>query len=163
MLTEFTTGDEIRAVLGVSTEELDDVTLVQPLYEHLLELDLEDVGAGLTAQFRTTSAIVYPSRTANQEKFFRLARLFSAYAVARHLLVSLPYFAEFRVQDGRAEKERVQDPFEKTRDGVTAGFGALRLRLSAAYTALVGGTALVRTAVTLVVSTGITLDPVTNT
>ena len=163
MLTEFTTFDEIRAVLGVSDEELEDATLLLPLYEKALKLDLETVGAGLVAQFRTVSAVAYGSRTADQQTFFDLVRLFSAYAVAMPLLTSLPYFAEFRIQDGWAQKERIADPFDKTREGVIAGFTAFRLKLSAAYTAIVGGTAVSRVTRTLAVGTGLTLDPVTNT
>lgn len=162
MLTDFTTYAEVRAVLGVAEDELEDVTLSMPLYEKLLGLDLEDVGTGLTAQYFVVKAIAAGSRTSAQVLFFDLAQLFSAYAVAKHLLVSLPYFSEFRIKDGRAEMQRQQDPFELTEEGVIAGFNDLRLRLSAAYTGLVGGNTLTRTVRTLTLSTGLAVDPVTN-
>lgn len=162
MLTDFTTYDEVRAVLGVAEDELEDVTLSMPLYERLLGLDLEDVGAGITTEYLSVKAIAEGSRTTAQQNFFRLAQLFSSYAVAKHLLVSLPYFSEFRIKDGRAEMQRQQDPFELTADGVIGGFNDLRLRLSAAFTALAGGTTLVRTVRLIATSTGLAVDPVTN-
>jgi hypothetical protein len=90
-------------------------------------------------------------------------QLFSAYAIGRMLLTSLPYFAELRVQDGRAEKERVKDPFTFTREGVNAGFAAARQSLLAAYAAATGGAVTTRVSRTLLTSTGIATDPVTNT
>ena len=45
MLTEYTTYEEIRAVLGVADEELEDVVLAQPLFERQLILDLDDINS----------------------------------------------------------------------------------------------------------------------
>ena len=163
MLTEFTSYEEIRAVLGVSPEELEDVTLSMPLYEQLLKLEIESVGVGIVAAFQTVSVLSPPARTAPQQLLYDVARLYSAYAIANHLLTSLPYFGELRIQDERAQKERVSDPYEKTKIGVQAWLANLRLRLSAAFVAVVGGTAVSRTVRTLTVATGIALDPVTNT
>jgi len=163
MLIDYTSFDEVRAVLGVSPEELEDETLVQPIYEYFLINDLEDIGSTLIDEYKTVKAIGFSSRTAAQRRLHDLTRLFAAVAVARQLLSSLPYFGEKRVQDGRAEKERIQDSFKNTKEGVEGQFGALRLRLSAAYVAIAGGTALSRTTVTMMSSTGLATDPVTNT
>lgn len=162
MLVDYTTFDEVRAVLGVSPEELEDSTLIKPIYETLLKIDLEDIDEDLISEYKTVKAVAFASRTAAQQRLHELTRLFSAIAVARQLLVSLPYFAEKRLQDGRAEKERIEDPFEKVRDGVEGQFNALRFRLSAALVAVAGGTALSRTSVTIMSSTGLATDPVTN-
>jgi len=163
MLTQYTTFDEVRAVLGVSDEELEDEVLVQPFYERQLIIDIEDVDAGIPDAFDTVSAIPYASRTKVQKRFYDLVQLFSAYAIGRTLLMSMPYFAELRVQDGRSEKQRVKDPFEFTRDGVQAGFVAARQSLLAAYAAATGGSVTTRVTRTLLTSTGLATDPVTNT
>ena len=164
MLTEYVNSSDIRAVLGVSPEELEDATLALPLYETFLVLSLDDVETTLAAAYLVVSAIVFASRTATQKRFHDVCRLFCAYAVARQLLTSLPYFAEWKMQDGRAAKERVKDPYQLTREGVEAGFAALSLRLSQAYSDMTGGTiaARTRTRVTLSRGVGLALDPVTN-
>lgn len=162
MLTEYTTYEEIRAVLGVADEELEDVVLAQPLFERQLILDLDDINSDLTNQFKTISAIAFADRSAAQKRFFDLVQLYSAYTIGKQLLTSLPYFAELRMQDGRGHKERVKDPFQLTQAGVLAGCESLRLKLSAAFVSLFGGDTVTRTIRTMVVGVGITKDPVTN-
>lgn len=162
MLTEYTTYEEIRAVLGVADEELEDAVLAQPLFERQLILDLDDINTGLVDQFKTISAIDYATRSTAQKRFFDLVQLYSAYAIGKSLLTSLPYFAELRMQDGRGHKERVKDPFQLTQAGVLAGCESLRLKLSAAFVALFGGDTVTRTIRTMVVGVGIAKDPVTN-
>lgn len=163
MLTEYTTYEEVRAVLGVADEELEDAVLAQPLFERQLILDLEDVNSDVPNQFKIISAILFASRTTAQKRFFDLVQLYSAYTVGKQLLTSLPYFAELRLQDGRAHKERVKDPFQLTQAGVLAGCESLRLKLAASYTDLFGGESVGRVLRTMVVGVGIATDPVTNT
>lgn len=69
MLTEYTTYEEIRAVLGVADEELEDAVLAQPLFERQLILDLDDINTGLVDQFKTISAIDYATRSTAQKRF----------------------------------------------------------------------------------------------
>lgn len=164
MLTEFTDSDRIRAVVGVSDHELPDDVLASPDFETQIALDLDEVATGLLDEFRTVSAILYPSRTFNQQRFFDVTQLFCTYSVAKQLLTPLGYLAERRLQDGRAMKERVEDPFSTTRDGVNAMFSSLRVKLSAAFLLATGSGAapLSRTLVTLSVGVGLATDPVTN-
>lgn len=164
MLTQYTSFDEIRAVLGVAEEELEDSVLVRPIYEAELYEDLEDTGTGLVDLFITVSAIPYTDRSDVQKRFYKLVRVFSAYSVARTLLTSLPYFAEHRVEDGRAAKERITDPYALTAAGVNASFAAMRLKLSAVFVALSGsGTPLTTQVRVYTLATGLATDPVTNT
>ena len=51
MLTPFTTTAEVRALLGLSDEELSDEVLNLEVYEHGLTLQLNKVSAGLPALF----------------------------------------------------------------------------------------------------------------
>ena len=164
MLTEFTSPDRVRAVVGVSDLELPDAVLTQVDFEIKVELDLDDVASGLLAEFRVVSAIPYADRSAAQARFYDVTQLFCTYSVARQLLTPLGYLAERRLQDGRAMKERVDDPFSTTRDGVLLMISALRMSLSAAYAAA-GGTApvITRPTLTLLSGVGLASDPVTNT
>jgi hypothetical protein len=159
-LTDYTSYAEIRAVLGVSDEEVTDTTLGLQLYADQLGLHLDDISSTLASDFVDVSALLTP--TATQQKFLKVCRLFSTYAVSKDLLASLPLFAPRRITDGKAEVERYVDVFEDVKDGVLSGYITMRKRLEDAYLAL-EPTFTPSVAVSLVfsVSTGLATDPVT--
>lgn len=160
MLTNYTSYDEIRAILGVSQLELEDATLALGLYERLLEEDLIATNDGLIAQYDTVAAIAEGSRTPTQQKYYDVIQLFSAYSTARHLLSSLQYFAANQITDGRAAEQRVADPYSATRENVERSYGTLKARALATYGALGNS---ITTAATRVYAEVATLgtDPVT--
>ncbi len=59
-LTDYTSYDEIRAVLGVSDEELEDGTLALPLYLTMLLMEFDDIEPTLDVQYTDIKAL--PSR-----------------------------------------------------------------------------------------------------
>lgn len=65
LITDYTTYDDVRAVLGVSTDELEDTTLALETYASALLLDLEDVDVALPAAY---SALLGTGRTAADRK-----------------------------------------------------------------------------------------------
>lgn len=133
-LTQFTTAVDIRAVLGVSPEEITDATLASPMYLRQLQFVLADIDAGLEADYLAIAAL--SSRSAAQQKLFDVMQVFAPYAIARVLLPSMPIFAPRRITDGRAEMERVVDPYKDIKDGIEAGFNDMKERLMDAYEAL---------------------------
>ena len=135
-LFTYTTYDEVRAVLGVSDEELADVTLELPLYEQQLVLELESVYDSLPSMYIAIRTLDPASRTTKEQKLFDIVQVFSAYATGKILLVSAPRFAPKRITDGRAEVERVADPFATLRDDLEQTLITLRARLLAALVAL---------------------------
>ena len=124
-LTAFTSYDEIRAVLGVSDEELENVTLALPLYLRQLQLQLAGVSSGLESLYDTISAMPETGRTPQQARLYNVMQVFSAYAISKILLTSLSLFAPKRITDGRAEFERVADPFKDLRDEVNSYYDDL--------------------------------------
>lgn len=126
-LTDYTSYDEIRAVLGVSDEELEDGTLALPLYLTMLLMEFDDIEPTLDVQYTNIKAL--PSRTTQEQKLLDVVSVFSAYAIAQHLLTSLPLFAPKRITDGRAEMDRIADPFESVREEVRNTYRILRARL----------------------------------
>ena len=158
MLTTYTTYDDIRAALGVSTDELEDETLGLQLYEDALTADFDDISLELMTTFATVSAELNP--TSNQTRFLKYARLFATYSVARTLLTSLPMFAPRSVEDGKARMERSDNPHRDTVKAVSGEYSKWRDRLEAAFL-LLGQTTTVRTSRSYlsVVSPG--ADPVT--
>ena len=160
MLTDYTSYDEIRAALGVSDEELEDATLALAMYEQDLLLDLEEIHDTIPTAYNALSGAL----SADQLRFQRCVQVFSTYAVARHLLTGLPLFAPKRVQDGRAEQERVNDPYADTRVGVQGMYTRLRTKLAAAFNTLFPAeTATPPVTPIYAVGVGLALDPVTNT
>ena len=159
-LLQYTSAAEVRAALGVNTTELPDSTLGLPMYDTVVEFALESVSPALQPLFETTAAI--PTPTATQSKFLNATKLFVTYAVAKHLLVSLPLFSVQRLSDGKAEFQRQADAFEDVREGVETFYNSLRKRLEALLLLLdpdavtgVEQTPVIATAV------GLEFDPVT--
>lgn len=155
-----TTYDEVRAVLGVSDEELENATLDLKVFTDQLELELSDISVLLPTSLDTITA--QPSKTATEQKLLNVANMFSAYAYARILLTSLPLFSPKRLTDGRAEFERFADPFQGVRDGVSAGYTAMRVRLQSAFATLEATySAPVITPLVFTIAAGLAVDPVT--
>lgn len=130
ILTDFTTYDEIRAVLGVSDEEIENATLALPMYATELEFALIDIGEDVITEYETIAAIAEGSRTTVQQRYYNVVRLFSSYVVAKSLLTSLPMFGFKSVGDGKADTERF-DKWEDVKAGVEAGYTSLLARLKA--------------------------------
>ena len=162
-LTDFTSYDEIRAVLGVSSKELEDVTLALPLYSRTLGFELSDMADDLPGVYATVSALPAADRTVAQQRFYDVTQLYSAYSVSRQLLTSLPLFSPQRLTDGRAGFDRHDDPFEDVRAGILEGVHQHRDRMLALYAAItstaVGTTTIVAPSLTR--ATGLAIDPVT--
>jgi len=130
-LTEFTTPDSIRSVLGVSAKELEDTTLLQKRYETMLIEDVLALHAQMLEDFRTTFAL--PTKTDDEQRFLDLFEAFAAHQVAKQCLGSIEMFAPRRITDGKSELERSTDPYKRLRDDVAAVLNILRIRLREAY------------------------------
>lgn len=159
---DYTTYAEIRAALGVSATELPDTVLAVPMYATLLDLDLESVSAngGIPALYATVAADT--SRTAQEQRFYDLTRLFASYSLAKNLLSSLPLFSVQSLTDGRAEFHRQADVIADIVAGVNGIYNAVRTKLSAAYLVLVPGIGgYVRPTAIITAAEGLAVDPVT--
>lgn len=162
-LTDFTTYDEIRAVLGVSDEEIENATLALPMYANELELVLSDIDETAITEYETIAAIAEGSRTTVQQRYYNVVRLFSSFVIAKTLLSSLPMFGFKSVGDGKADTERF-DKWEDVKAGVETGYTNMLARLKSLLQQLDPGFAPVAPVVrNFITSVGITSDPVTST
>ena len=163
LLTDFASYDEVRSVLGVSATELADTVLTQPQWGTLATIDLEDVNLGIPAIYVTISALASNIRTAQQQRFYELVRLFASYSCAKTLLSSLPLFSVRSLTDGRAEFTRHEDAHLDVRLGVQGMHERLRIKLTTVYTTLVPADAPYADATyTYSASVGLAINPVTN-
>lgn len=162
MLEPYTSAEDVRAVLGVSSTELPDTKLSMGMYATLLALRLEDVSSTLPASFLAVAALPPESRTSTQNRLYDLTRLFAAYALAKELLVSLPLFGVKNLTDGQAGFSRQVDVYADVREGVDATFIGIKYKLALVYAAVEpSATVIARvTAPTTVLST-LGTDPVT--
>lgn len=161
-LAEFTTFDDIRAVLGVSKDDLGDATLSLAVYEHSLVSELDDIDLVLIADFKTASNKVPADRTAAETRFLRATRLFAPYSVGRQLLSALPLFAPKEHSDGKAHVTRFAlDPYKETIKSVREQHERFRARLAAAYAAFKSATAPAIPARLYFAKSTPTTDPVT--
>lgn len=158
MLTDYTTYADIRAALGVSEEEIEDVTLGLALYSTLLDEDLLAVDPLLVSTF---TALPPTGRTPAQARLAALTSLYATYAVAHRLTDSVELFGFLKVADGRASTERAKEAFDNLRANIAAMLSRLRGTLLAALQVVVPSTVVTATTSSWVSSTGIALDPVT--
>lgn len=133
-LSNYTSFDEIRAALGVTDNELEDLTLELALYETGLIADLDDISPDLNAQFIALLSEAAP--TAQQERFVSTTRVFATYAVAKTLTNTLPMFGPKSVEDGKARMERFTDPYRDVIKSVNSQFEKWRDRLAKTFEAL---------------------------
>ena len=159
-LTDFTSYDDIRAALGVSSDEIDDATLSLPLYEYNLTMEMEEVGLTLVSDFQAITG----TPTENQRRFREATALFATYAVAAQLTTSLPLFSPKEIGDGKAHATRYsQDPYRATIAAVLGAYEKSKARLEAAYAVIKSASAPIDTYRSYVSVVASTSDPVTGT
>lgn len=159
-LTDFTSYDDIRAVLGVSTFELSDETLGLEVYEMYLTSEMEDIAADLLTSYATVVTTAEASRTPAQAKFFRQTRLFATYATAKQLTASLPMFGPKETSDGKASVSRFADsPYRDVVKRIGQEYDRLKERLESAYLGLASGS-YTATARAMFAPVGLDIDPV---
>lgn len=167
-LVDFTTYEDVRAALGVSVDELDDATLALSVYEFALKDELTETGedavtgSDLISDYKTANAKAPADRSSDETRLIEYTRLFSTYAVARHLSSALPLFSPKEQTDGKASLVRyTQDPYKHTIAEVKALYDRYRTRLIKVFSAFKSTSAPAVTLRTYFSTVAATSDPVT--
>lgn len=129
--TDLTTSSAVRAVLGVSEQELPDDVLLEPIYTTLLTEDLREIHPQLVNDFAAVAVIEV--KTDDQERFFDLVQMYSAYHIAKRCLGAVGMFAPGIIKDARSELQRTGDPYAQLRADVQATLPTLKVRMRRAY------------------------------
>jgi hypothetical protein len=133
-LLDFISFDDVRAALGVSSDEITDTTLSLDLYEFNLVSELESIGLTLIADYEAQKASAPDTWTEEQTRFHQAVKLFSAYAVAKQATVALPMFSPKEQTDGKAALVRfAQNPYKDTIAAILQAYDVYRTKLEAAY------------------------------
>lgn len=98
--------DEVRAVLGVSDEELPNETLALGIYQIGLQESLLKVSPTLQSKFDAIRALSESARTGIQQKLHNRVRLFSTYAVARQAGLALGMLGPKALSDEKSSFSR---------------------------------------------------------
>lgn len=163
-LTTYCEFDEVRSALGVNDLELKDSVLALPVYEMGLVRELNKVSTSLTAAFSAVYAKAPEARTEVEAALHDAVHVFSVYAVARQVGVSLSVFAPKDVGDGKATLSRFAgEPFKVTMDGVNEYYQIAKDSVRQAFEAYNGSSSTVAaslTPATLFKASGRSYDPV---
>lgn len=161
-MTPYCETAEVRAILGVNAIELPDAVLNLPIYSIGLMRELSKLSTSLPAAFLVIHAKTADARTALEQALFDATRLFSPYASARQVGVSLASMMPKDVGDGKATISRFADaPYKETMARVEAMFNAARSSLLATLAESEGAdTPVPKTFLGFVVA-GRSYDPVT--
>lgn len=115
-ITDYTTYEDIRAVLGVAEAELEDEVLVLSVYSNRLNMKMATLNSGLADVYDTVKAKSELARTRVETRFFNAVQVYATYATGRILLDSARMFAPQRIGDGKGDYARFNDPFAHLRD-----------------------------------------------
>lgn len=138
MLIQFTDFGSIRALLGVSDDELSDDVLILPVYENQLRVKLSALSASLVGDYLTTATLTAPASL--DSDFLRSVQLFSSYSVALHLAKSLPMFAPKTLTDGKASFTRFSEAAKEVAHNLAGDLVGVTKGVQGAYAAWKGET-----------------------
>ncbi|MBT2326746.1 hypothetical protein J7E62_31015 [Variovorax paradoxus] len=136
-LTPYCENAEVRATLGVNAVELSESVLNLPIYQIGLLRELNKVAPSLPALFSTITAKPVEQRTEPEKAVLDATKLFSAYASARQVGVSLASLMPKDVGDGKASVSRFADaPYKETLARIETMYLASRASLIASLAEL---------------------------
>lgn len=156
-ITQFTSYDEVRAVLGLPAKELPDATLALPLYGKILKSNLVAIGASIVTDYATAKASYTTTAEIN---FCDAFELFALYDVAWSVCDALPSLSPRTITDGKAMLQRQLDSYKPVLDAVQARRSLHSEALKSAYAVVGGAVGATYTVSLFAVSTPDT-DPVT--
>jgi hypothetical protein len=141
-LLSYTTYKDIRAVIGVSEDEMPDDELALDSYLFALEMEIDTIGASLQTDYATAlTAVVASTATTAQANLVKATKLFAVFQVGKAVAYSLPMRAQKTITDGKAGVSRFADsPYKETLHNVSALLVTAKANLVEKYAALSGGT-----------------------
>ena len=133
MITDYTTHEDVRAVLGVEADELENETLELHVYASGLESDLYEINPQLSVIYKDIGLKDKDQRTALELRVESLTKAFATYSLAKQVSASLPMFAPRSLADGKSTLTRFSgEPYADVIDSINAQYKLARSRLQAA-------------------------------
>ena len=158
MLTDYTTYESVRAVLGLNSRELPDALLAAEIYGLALDEDHAQISADLVADYAVAVLLTTPAA----KNFVRTLRIFSTHSVAFKCVDTLPLLSSKAITDGKAGVYRDgNSPYKETMAKLEAAYSRAKRSLQEAYAIYKGTTLAEATPVNLVGVSVLAVDPVT--
>ena len=164
MLTNYIPSyDDVRAVIGADTEDLEDTEIELKVIELQLVDVLDSISENLIDIFKDISAkMVDPLQTTTklERKIVGTVQVLSTYFVALILAPTFPVKILRKITDGKATGERTAEPFENLQQELQDTVDALIDRLKDLLEEY--GVEVIRTTNgVLTLAVGLAVDPVT--
>lgn len=164
ILTYVPSFGDVRALLGVSEEELEDVVLGLRIYELGLLADLARIDAGLIAAFDTASSTAVFSQTAEDKALIAAVQTFATYQVAEAVSRALSHIAPKTITDGKAMTQRqAGDLASAIRAELRLGKSSALAAVKSAYAASTSGASAVLESIVVFLAAKPASDPVLGT
>lgn len=123
---------EIRAVCGLSKEELTDATLALSVYRHKLGLSLNEISGIYTPETTAqTLQEIYERPLATTDPLYAAIQLFSIYTISDVVMESVGLSSYKTRSDGKATLTRFspESTFKDARQGVIDGLNLAKLKI----------------------------------
>jgi hypothetical protein len=133
-IAEYTTPDSIRAVLGVSSAELEDDVISNEIYDFQLDEGLIEIADTLSDSYFAKQEL--DTKTRAEQRFVNQVETWAAYYVASRLLSSVPMFSPRTIKSEKDSFEREADSYKLLRDDITATLDSLRTKILASLAVL---------------------------
>lgn len=159
-ITAYCTADNIRAILGISEEDIPDAAVLDMNFAVRLQEKLYDLSPTLIDYYASTKAL--PTPTTDQQRLLDMVGSFASYVVAQALAETGANSMPKAIEDGKAKMERMDRAFDALRDVLTQTLAYLSTKILAIYQKL-EPTADVRVTTSPIYMTnvGLGFDPVT--
>lgn len=134
-LLDYMTYDDVRAALGVSSDEITDATLSLDLYSNGLDQEIDDISPTLGDEYLVIKDLDLDGMSPIQKSLYKATRLYAVYALARQQLgTALAMFAPKDITDGKTATGRASGAtYEETLANVTSYYEGVRKRLVQVY------------------------------
>lgn len=159
-ITDYCTADNIRSVLGISVDEVDDNTVLDMNFAVRLQERLYDLSPTLADYYATIKLL--PTPTTDQSRLLDMVSSFASYVVAQAIAETGANSIPVSIEDGKAKLERYRQSFKDLTDTLNKTLAYLTTKITALYTKLEPGV-VTQVAVTPIymVNVGLASDPVT--
>lgn len=139
-LTRYVTSlAEVRSILGVSSDEIEDGDIDTVVYRFQLEESLRALDSTIISTYETVCAIDLGDRTAVQRRFHDAVRTYSTFHVASSLLTGLPNSAPKTITDEKSMVQRQAGAlYDTVRVSVRKALGTAETSLLDAIVGLTG-------------------------
>lgn len=130
----YTSADQIRALLGVSIDELPDSVVELEVYDTGLLNDLMEISPTIGLEYQTLLDGDIDSLTPLQSLLFKGVRAYATYCTARRVAIGMPMFGPKDITDGKAGVVRFAGtPYLDTLAAIESELSRTKQRLIVVY------------------------------